>query len=202
MEKQAAQKQKPLRERKKESCRQDIYQAAIHLFLEKGYEQTTVDEIANHANVSKATFFNYFPRKEELVKYYATEMSEAILDGWRNIRISGTPSSADMILAMVKVIIDQLEEQKDAVNLLLWKRVSMDSDERFPFASNRVLLAELTNTLRSGQEKGEIRCDASADDLAENLAAIFIYNLIRWMHAEDSQSFFARVDTSLKLFKP
>lgn len=197
---QLTQKPKTLRERKKESCRQDIYKAAIELFLQKGYEQTTVDEIANNANVSKATFFNYFPRKEELVRYYANEMSQAILKGWKDIRSLNTPSVADKILAMVRVLVDQLESQKEAVNILLWKRINMDSVEQFPFASNRVLLDELTNTLREGQKNGEIRCDVGAVDLAENIFAIIIYNLIRWMHSGDSQCFFERVSNSLEKF--
>ena len=39
------------------------------MFVEKGYDATTVEEIAAAAGVSHMTFFRYFPRKEEVVEY-------------------------------------------------------------------------------------------------------------------------------------
>lgn len=44
-----------------------ISDAALRLFIEKGYEATTVDEVADEAGVSRSTVFRYFPEKEELV---------------------------------------------------------------------------------------------------------------------------------------
>jgi AcrR family transcriptional regulator len=55
-----------LRERKKAATRQTISDIATRLFLKRGFENVTVDEIAEQANVSRLTVFNYFPRKEDL----------------------------------------------------------------------------------------------------------------------------------------
>ena len=55
-----------LRERKKELTRQQISAVATDLFLERGFEQVTVAEVARAANVATKTVFNYFPRKEDL----------------------------------------------------------------------------------------------------------------------------------------
>jgi AcrR family transcriptional regulator len=56
-----------LRERKKLKTRRAIRTAAFGLFVEQGYEATTVDQIAAAADVSPSTFFRYFPTKEDLV---------------------------------------------------------------------------------------------------------------------------------------
>ncbi|HYQ17869.1 MAG TPA: TetR family transcriptional regulator [Polyangiaceae bacterium] len=55
-----------LRARKKRALRQHISDSATELFIARGFEQVTVDEVAVAAGVSKMTVFNYFPRKEDL----------------------------------------------------------------------------------------------------------------------------------------
>ena len=57
------------RARKRAATKHAIQEHALRLFVEKGYDATTVDEIAAAAGVSHMTFFRYFPRKEEVVEY-------------------------------------------------------------------------------------------------------------------------------------
>src|SRR5260370_17070469 len=56
-----------LRECKKARLRAAIRQEAMRLFREQGWEQTTVEQIAEAAEVSPSTFFRYFPTKEDVV---------------------------------------------------------------------------------------------------------------------------------------
>nr|WP_306220704.1 TetR family transcriptional regulator [Cohnella sp. WQ 127256] len=56
-----------LRERKKIKTRSTIQKNAIRLFQQKGYQETTVEQIAEASEVSPSTLFRYFPTKESLV---------------------------------------------------------------------------------------------------------------------------------------
>jgi AcrR family transcriptional regulator len=58
-----------LRERKKQKTKEAIQREAMRLFQEHGYEETTIEEIAEAAEISPSTFFNYFPTKEDVVLY-------------------------------------------------------------------------------------------------------------------------------------
>lgn len=56
-----------LRERKKIKTRAAIQQHALRLFREQGYTETTIEQIAEAAEISQSTFFRYFPTKEALI---------------------------------------------------------------------------------------------------------------------------------------
>ncbi|HEV7861945.1 MAG TPA: TetR family transcriptional regulator, partial [Acidimicrobiia bacterium] len=56
-----------LRERKRQRTKAAIQTAGLHLFCTRGYDATTCEQIAAAAEVSPATFFRYFPTKEDVV---------------------------------------------------------------------------------------------------------------------------------------
>ena len=60
-----------LRERKKLQTQAAILRHALRLFRERGYAETTVEQIAEAADVSKTTFFRYFPSKDDVVLHDA-----------------------------------------------------------------------------------------------------------------------------------
>jgi AcrR family transcriptional regulator len=88
-----------LRERKRERTVRDIRNAALDLFIEKGYEGATVDEIAERAEVSRATFFRHFPGKADVLfgsrGYTREELREAILE---------RPASESDLLATIRAL--------------------------------------------------------------------------------------------------
>ena len=70
----------PVRERTRRAVRGELAQLAVNLFVEKGYDETTIDDLAAAAGMSKRTFFRYFASKEELVmgkyEFFGQQLAE------------------------------------------------------------------------------------------------------------------------------
>lgn len=73
-----------LRERKKQRTRELLAETARRLFVERGFERVRVAEIAELAEVSEATVYNYFPTKEDLVFWRLEAFEDALLDSIAN----------------------------------------------------------------------------------------------------------------------
>ncbi|MET8007525.1 TetR/AcrR family transcriptional regulator [Nonomuraea glycinis] len=104
-----------LRERKKQRTRQALVRAALRLFQDKGYEETTIAEIAAEADVSTRTFFSYFASKEDVVLHDAPERMREVLARVRDRR-PGEPV-ADLLIRVAGGSLDSatVEEGFDGV---------------------------------------------------------------------------------------
>ena len=83
----------PIRRRRKEARPQELLDAALELFVEKGFAATRADEVATRAGVSKGTLYLYYPSKEDLLKaVIAQHLSERIAAGAEQAaQFTGTP---------------------------------------------------------------------------------------------------------------
>ena len=134
---------KGLRERKKEQTRAAIAHTAITLFLERGFEQVSIAEIAEAAGVAKQTVTNYFPNKEDLV---LTAQDGLIPDLAGTVR--GRAPGETPVAALHRFVRSELDRRAE------WTQLH---DGVTPFA--RMGLASPTLTLAFVRLWGEIEAD-------------------------------------------
>lgn len=83
-----------LRDRQRAQIRADIRRAAFRLFVERGYDAVTTEEIATAAGVSPRTFFRYVPTKEELLLAPVRHGGAAIVNLLEKQPVTETPDAA------------------------------------------------------------------------------------------------------------
>ncbi|MEU0568803.1 helix-turn-helix domain-containing protein [Nonomuraea sp. NPDC005983] len=158
-----------LRERKKLRTRQALIEAALRLFDERGYEETTLAEIAAEAEVSTRTFFSYFASKEDVIFFDSDERMERTLEILAS-REPGEPL-ADLLLRLIRSALmwasaDDFSLEHSAVRMRLLSTV--------PALQARALHLLFDTQLRLAQA---LR-DAYPDELDEVEAATAVGGLI------------------------
>jgi AcrR family transcriptional regulator len=145
-----------LRERKKAKTRAAIRREAMRLFREQGYDETTVEEIAEAAEVSPSTFFRYFPTKEDVV--LQDDFDEPLIEAFRAQPPELTPLQA-MRVALRQVFGNLTPEQRAEEDERL--RLSREVPEL-----RAARLDELNRTMRLVAAIVGERVGRSADDPA------------------------------------
>ena len=153
------------RERKKLRTRALIQKEALRLFLEKGFEATTIEEIAEAADIATSTFFNYFPTKEDVV--LQDDLDPVLLEA-----IQVEPAGLHPIAVLRKAIHNVFSHLTPEQNAIFRRRLAL-------MASNPTLRAAFLN--QSANQLDEIVAvvagragRSSADFAVRNLAGALL----------------------------
>jgi AcrR family transcriptional regulator len=116
-----------LRERKKQRTREAIVEAAFELFEERGFDGTTIADIAGAAEIAPRTFFSYFPSKDDVVFHDFEEKFE-MFAAWLRDREPGT-NTIDALRAGVQTMLGEADmehlEQKRCAQRLIGENESL-----------------------------------------------------------------------------
>lgn len=111
----------PLREKKKAKTKLALLRAAVELMGAGSFRQVSVEEICQRAEVSKVTFFKFFPQKEELLVYFMSiwqaecyvELEESGKRGWEAVRhillklTEGAKKKPGLMLSLISFLSEQ-----------------------------------------------------------------------------------------------
>jgi len=148
-----------LRARKKQQTRLALAQAGLRLFAERGYDETTLAEIADAAGVSTRTIFAYFPGKEDILFASFETMREALAQA-----LAERPEGQDALTALREFIVSEAHQKTD-LDCMLDEVIAADATlTRY----KRARIAQLQGVLAAaiGDDLG-----AGPDDLRASVAA-------------------------------
>ncbi|WP_043161102.1 TetR family transcriptional regulator [Bradyrhizobium sp. Ai1a-2] len=110
-----------LRARKRQETREKLTRAAMALFLERGFEATTLDDIVASADISRRTFFHYFASKEDVVFAWQEEAGAALIAA-----VAARPAGESMLAAAENAVI-AMAGQLDPAEVVALARLKRDN---------------------------------------------------------------------------
>lgn len=163
-----------LREQKKRRTHQRLMDSAWELFQERGYDQTTVEDIARGADVAKSTFFNYFQTKQaildEITLWQIDVISQQVLSG------ADVP---DSVLARIKLIMRAVVRALHSEQELLERAFLFRLSAQAKHEGAHRLGGIIHKLVSQGQAQREIRADLDDRLITGLLMTCFIHGFSR-----------------------
>lgn len=194
-------------ERRPDDRPQEILDAALKVFAERGYRNTRLEDIGDAAGVTKGAIYHYFANKEELLLRAIEHRREEAFGRIEEVlRDKSAPVSTRLRL-VVRRWFGSVPEERLAVVTLLVQGIAHEAPDAFrrwlaggPTASAK-LIASL---VREGQARGEFRADADADVAARMLVSGLLQQTVWQQYASDVPDLAVAqdrlVDSALELF--
>ncbi|MEX2205195.1 MAG: TetR/AcrR family transcriptional regulator [Myxococcota bacterium] len=169
-----------MRERKKHETRRRLLAEARRLFASPGYFATSIEQIAQAADVAPATLFNYFPSKDALVAELAGEVFETLREQLDRAPAPDSSTQAHLGRALADAL-PAIREARDVLGPLLLRVLRRAASDGARGGLSR-LHGALSRLCVAGQRRGDVRGDVEASFLAELASATLLAALGHWLN--------------------
>lgn len=144
------------RERKRRQTRGRIEHAAMALFLDRGFDQTTIEDITESADVSKRSFFDYFPSKEEVVFAWQDSFADALVAA-----IAARPADEPLVTvveeAVSATVMASFDPQSLALADLIRQTPALYARDHLKYAKLELRLTEALSARSKATDSEKLR---------------------------------------------
>ncbi len=179
--------------KRQKATKERIFRVAMKLFIEKGFENTTVSEITEAADIGKGTFFSYFPTKEAVFGQLGEMMMEAMSAAAEEGMNTKQPIPV-VLKNTLTASADWHESNKPITQQMVRLKISMEADT----PNKRRLFELLKNLVRNGQDNGDLSKEVNVQDAAIVLVGIYFTVIAYWVITENS-SLRERLESSIDI---
>jgi len=169
-----------LRERQRLTTKSEIVRIAFELFAKRGYDEISVEMIAGAAGISRATFFNYFPKKDLILHELATARAERVRQMFAVLRSQTQTFTPEDLMRMILEICRENARFSFKSKKLLLDAISHQISRGLLLRAREQALGVLLEVLTSF-----IGDKSSARLVAETLFCVFLGTMLEWLMRED-----------------
>lgn len=173
------------RERRSAELRERLFRSALYLFAQKGFAETTVEDITEAADVGKGTFFNYFPSKDHILLAFSDMQLgklEELVAHFRN----SNQSLGEFIQALTQRMTEEPLRNPGMIRALLLGYLSSNAVREVMTEKQERALALHTQIMEIAQSRGELRTDLPAIEIAHVFRQTIFGTLLMWSVTADT----------------
>jgi len=185
------------RQRRSTEIRERLFSASLSLFAQKGFAETTVEDITEAADVGKGTFFNYFPSKDHILLAFG-EMQLLKLEAAIELaRKTGEPMPEFLRSLGVRMTREPTRNPA-IIRALLQAYLSTTPVRAAMMDLQRRVHSLHTQMIQLGQDRGEIRNDLPATEIAQVFRQTIFGTLLIWSLYGDA-TLHSRIESAFNL---
>lgn len=181
-----------LRAERKKELKEQIFLQSIQLFKEKGYEAVTVQEIVSTCGIAKGTFFNYFPKKDDILLYLGISQVEKLtkqMDHHQNI-----DKPKELILGLLGDLLKRFTEHGELMKLVVMEIMKSSYLVEHEYNSIQKLQRSIEVIIAQAKINGTLQSDHETSVIAFSIISTYFHTLLSWsLHNSqetDIQEFF------------
>jgi AcrR family transcriptional regulator len=168
-----------LRDKQKAEVKSALVRAGEELFRNKGFGETTIEEITGTAGVARGTFYNYFQTKEDLaldIFYNTEEISTKEVDNF----FETTIGIENQIQAIISNAVEWTLRRPELFLVTLIEKMKRGL---IPEHSDGTLFRRMiTEAFERGQIAGVVTRERDPQDFAHDIDGLYMVHMVRWYH--------------------
>jgi AcrR family transcriptional regulator len=185
------------RQRRSVETRERLFRAALALFAQKGFTETTVEDITEAADVGKGTFFNYFPSKDHILLAFGEMQLSKLESAIEEARRTGEPMP-NFLRSLGVRMTQEPARNPSIIRALLQAYLSTTPVREAMVDLQKRVHALHTQMIQLGQERGEIRGDLPATEIAHVFRQTIFGTLLLWSLYGDA-TLHARIEAAFNV---
>ena len=185
------------RQRRSADIRERLFRAALNLFAQKGFAETTVEDITEAADVGKGTFFNYFPSKDHILLAFV-EMQLGKLETAIEAARQADEPMPEFLRSLGIRMTQEPTRNPAIVRAVLQAYLSTTPVREAMMDLQKRMHGLHTQMIQLGQDRGEIRNDLPAAEIAYVFRQTIFGTLLIWSLYGDA-TLHSRIETAFNL---
>jgi TetR/AcrR family transcriptional regulator, fatty acid metabolism regulator protein len=184
---------------KKDLKRQQIIQAAAEVFGNSNFQNASISEIAQKANVAEGTLYQYFKNKEDLFFSIPAEKTEEFCEEF-DLHLQGINDAFSKVKKLIWYYLYFFKKNPAyARSLMLEMRVSKSFIRSKTYGKIKAFTDKVLEIIKEGQEEGRIRKDIDIYNIREFLLGTLEHRVTRWLLKEEKYDLVENYDEIFKL---
>jgi len=185
------------RRRRSAAIRERLFRASLELFAQKGFAETTVEDITEAADVGKGTFFNYFPSKDHILLAFGEMQLRKLEAAIELAGLTGEPMP-DFLRSLGVRMTQEPTRNPAIIRALLQAYLSTTPVREAMMDLQKRVHALHSQMIQLGQDRGEIRNDLPAAEIAHVFRQTIFGTLLIWSLYGDA-TLHSRMETAFNL---